>query len=124
MFVKVASLHRVWLNAGERTPRMAWTSDLNSIETAATPVRNSAPVPTTSAVGELMDKNQTAAFLGITPITLDRWIRNGSLPDGINFNGHRRWSKSALTHFIWNKFMEQQSAKKQKQTPSVQDGVR
>jgi hypothetical protein len=64
--------------------------------------------PPETFAGDLMTREQTSAFLGISVITLDRWVKAGSIPDGVVFNNIKKWSKTALTGFIWNKVLEQQ----------------
>lgn len=61
---------------------------------------------------DLMDATQTAAFLGIETRTLYYWIEHGHMLDGVVIGGKRRWSKVALTNYIYSRFQEQQLAKK------------
>lgn len=73
--------------------------------------------PTVTPADDLMDALQTATFLGIERRTLYNWIDKGQMVDGIVIGGKRRWSKAALTNFIYSRFKEQQ----QKTKPDVEN---
>jgi len=66
--------------------------------------------PPQDLAGDLMNREQTAEFLGINVITLDRWIKADSIPDGVVFNNAKRWSKTVLSNYVWSKHLAQVAA--------------
>jgi hypothetical protein len=75
---------------------MTWTTNWAEVEAPA---------------NDLMGREETAKWLGVTPASFDAYVRNGSMPDGVRLFGTTKlWSKRRLLAFIEDKFVEQQLA--------------
>jgi hypothetical protein len=79
---------------------MTWTTkvDWNAVK------------PPETFAGDLLTREETAVFLGVSPTTVDKWVKSNSIPDGVVFNNIRKWSKTALIGFIWMKYQQQMAA--------------
>lgn len=83
---------------------MAWTNKVSDLEAA-----QEAAMPTLEDFAELdlMNQQQTAAFLKMATNTFKAAVAAGHLPDGIDHGKGKRWSKAALFNFIYFKAQQQ-----------------
>src|ERR1035441_34722 len=85
---------------------MAWTSDPSVISShSPTSVE-----PFTLPAHDLMNLEQTAAFVGMSKPAFVAAVRAGHFPDGIPVGNVRRWSKRALAEWIADAFLRQRKA--------------
>ena len=91
---------------------MAFTNKWSDIEAAQ--ARSMSPMPTFNPAEDLMTRRDAAAFLDITETTFSKWVAEGHLPPGIEIGSYRKWSKFALTAFIWEKVQAQAAGQKGK----------
>jgi hypothetical protein len=92
---------------------MAWTNKLSDLE----PTAQESVKPTIEDFAELdlMNQQQTAAFLKMATNTFKAAVAAGHLPDGIDYGKGKRWSKAALFNFIYFKAHQQNEAALAKQ---------
>jgi excisionase family DNA binding protein len=49
---------------------------------------------------ELLTIKDVAALMKVTPMSVDRWVRQGVLPQPIKLGGRRRWSPADIARAI------------------------
>lgn len=87
--------------SSQEDAHMGWTNSLSRDEA----IENK---PFTTLGEDLMNLKETAAFCGVSVVSLNDWIARGDIPNGIVIAGRRKWSKRNLIDFITYKVLEQQ----------------